>query len=51
MADSFDDLVGPSTGTLILPLHLNWSSRRPVRLDDPAMVMEWYAAIMRESRQ
>ncbi|TFD04167.1 hypothetical protein [Cryobacterium sp. TMT1-66-1] len=49
VADSLDDLVGPSSGTLILPPHLNWSSRRPVRLNDPASVAEWYACILRES--
>lgn len=49
VAVSLDDLIGPSTGRLILPPHLDWSSRRPVRLDDPASVGEWYACILRES--
>ena len=49
MADSLEGVVGTRIGTLILPPHPDWSSRRPVRLDDPASVMEWYAEIMREA--
>ncbi|TFB76083.1 hypothetical protein E3O21_11555 [Cryobacterium flavum] len=49
VAEDLGTLTGPSSGTLILPPHLQWSSRRPVRLDDPASVGEWYACVMRES--
>ena len=49
VADSFDDLTGPNTGTVQPLLGIQWSTRRPVHVDNSAEVAEWYAATMREA--
>lgn len=49
VANNLDDLRGPAAGVIKPVQHIQWSTRRPVRLDDPRQVCEWYAAVLRES--
>jgi len=49
VVNNLESLRGPSTGTVEPVLHIQWSTRRPVRLDDPRQVCEWYASVLRES--
>ena len=50
VADDLDDLDGPSTGLVELPLGLEWSTRLPIRLDDPNSVLSGYATVLREAK-
>ena len=49
VADSLDDLIGPSTGTVERSPHIEWSTRREVNLDDPMEIASWYASILMEA--
>ncbi|MEC5149924.1 hypothetical protein [Cryobacterium sp. GrIS_2_6] len=50
VADDLDDLTGPTAGLVQLPLHLEWTTRRPIRLDDPSSVLSGYATVLREAK-
>jgi hypothetical protein len=46
---SLDELDGPSTsGRIVLPSHLDWSSRRSYDLDDPRDRRRVYEIVLRE---
>ena len=49
VANRLSDLRGPAAGVTEPVLHIQWSTPRPVNLDDPQQVGEWYSAILRES--
>ena len=46
---SLDELDGPSaSGLVVLPPHLDWSTRRPYDLDDPRDRRRVYEIVLRE---
>ena len=46
---SLDELDGPSaSGNIVLPSHLDWSSRRSYDLDDPRDRRRVYEIVLRE---
>lgn len=44
-----DELVGPVTGVVELPTHLDWSEQRIYDLDDDAQVGLMYERVIREA--
>lgn len=48
---SLEELAGPSTGTLDLPLHVVWSGRRSYGLDQPRSRMSLYRTVLAEGQR
>jgi hypothetical protein len=51
LPDSLGELAGPVTGTVQLPLRLDWSERAVFHLDDPAERNVMYERVIREASQ
>jgi hypothetical protein len=49
VADRLDDLRGPTTGTVILPPHLDWSGNASYDLDKPARLASMYRTVLNEA--
>jgi hypothetical protein len=49
VAESLDLLHGPTTGTVRLPAHLDWSGRAEYDLDAPGRVVDLYRAVLIEA--
>lgn len=49
LPDSLDELAGPVTGAIQLPLRLDWSERATFHLDDPAERNVMYERVIREA--
>ncbi|SNT41773.1 hypothetical protein SAMN05421812_105452 [Asanoa hainanensis] len=49
VADSLDDLHGPTTGTVTLPHHLDWSGRGTYDLDKAARLASMYKTVLNEA--
>jgi len=50
VADSLDDLHGPTAGTITLPHHIDWSGSPDWNLDEPGMLAEMYRTVLAEAR-
>ncbi|MEU2718824.1 hypothetical protein [Streptomyces sp. NPDC007205] len=48
---SLDELVGPSAGTVDLPLHVVWSGRRSYGLSQPRSRMSLYRTVLAEGQR
>lgn len=48
---SLDELGGPTTGTVELPLHVVWSGRRAYGLDQPRSRMSLYRTVLAEGQR
>jgi hypothetical protein len=48
VADSLDDLHGPTTGVVRLPVWLDWSPRPEYDLDNPRRLERFYEVVLRE---
>lgn len=46
VADSLDQLAGPTTGTITLPHHLDWSGSPTYDLDDPRRLTTLYRTVL-----
>jgi hypothetical protein len=51
LPDTLGELAGPVTGTVQLPLRLDWSERAVFHLDDPAERNVMYERVIREATQ
>lgn len=49
VVDSLDELTGPTSGVVSLPLHLDWSEQRLHDLDDPRQLSVMYEVVLREA--
>ncbi len=49
VADSLDELTGPTSGVVELPLELDWSEQHRYNLDDPAELGLMYEVVLREA--
>lgn len=49
VADDLDELRGPTSGTVALPHHLDWSGSPTYDLDDPAEVASMYKTVLNEA--
>jgi hypothetical protein len=49
VAESLDLLQGPSTGTVRLPTHLDWSGHAVYDLDTPGRIVDLYRAVLIEA--
>jgi hypothetical protein len=49
VAESLDLLHGPSSGTVRLPSHLDWSGNAEYDLDAPGRVVDLYRAVLIEA--
>jgi hypothetical protein len=49
LAESLDLLHGPSSGTVRLPLHLDWSGNAVYDLDAPGRIIDLYRAVLIEA--
>lgn len=49
IADSLDALHGPTTGTVTLPHHLDWSGNADYILDRPARLASMYKTVLTEA--
>jgi hypothetical protein len=49
LPDTLGELAGPVTGTIQLPLRLDWSERAVFHLDDPAERNVMYERVIREA--
>jgi len=49
VADSLDELTGPTTGTVTLPQHLDWSGNASYDLDRPARLASMYRTVLMEA--
>jgi hypothetical protein len=49
VAESLDLLHGPSSGTVRLPQHLNWSGNAEYDLDAPGRVVDLYRTVLIEA--
>jgi hypothetical protein len=49
VVDRLDDLTGPTTGTVNLPPHLDWSGSASYDLDKPARVASMYRTVLMEA--
>ena len=47
--DSLDELIGPTTGVVELPLRLDWSEQGRYDLSDPRQLNVMYERVIRES--
>ncbi|MFE0923223.1 hypothetical protein ACFW24_36545 [Streptomyces nigra] len=48
---SLDELTGPATGTVDLPLHVVWSGRRSYGLGQPRSRMSLYRTVLAEGQR
>lgn len=48
--DTLDELVGPTTGTVVLPVGLDWSLSNTYDLDDSVSCRSMYAVVLREAK-
>jgi hypothetical protein len=48
--DTLDELTGPTTGVVELPLHLDWSEQGRYNLADPREVSVMYERVLREAQ-
>lgn len=48
VANSLDDLHGPTTGVVTLPVWLDWSPRPEYDLDNPRRLARYYEVVLRE---
>lgn len=48
VAQSLDDLHGPTTGVVHLPVWLDWSPRPEYDLDNPRRLARFYEVVLRE---
>jgi hypothetical protein len=49
VADSLDDLHGPTSGTVALDHRLDWSGRARYDLDNPRRLASMYETVLREA--
>jgi hypothetical protein len=49
LPDSLDQLVGPTTGTIDLPIHLDWSGKPSYNLDSARRTETLYATVLAEA--
>lgn len=49
VADSLDELVGPTTGLVELPSRLDWSEQGTYDLDEPRELNLMYERVLREA--
>ncbi|WP_433051175.1 hypothetical protein [Dactylosporangium sp. CS-033363] len=49
VAESLEELHGPTSGTVTLPHHLNWSSNPQYVLDRPARLASMYETVLNEA--
>ena len=49
VADRLEELTGPTTGTVTLPHHLDWSGRADYDLDRPNRLASMYKAVLNEA--
>lgn len=49
VVDSLDELVGPTSGLVELPLRLDWSEQGTYNLDDPRELGVMYERVLREA--
>lgn len=49
VADSLDELVGPTVGLVELPLRLDWSEQGTYNLDEPRELNLMYERVLREA--
>jgi hypothetical protein len=49
LPETLEELAGPLTGKVRLPLRLDWSERTEFRLDDPAERNVMYERVIREA--
>src|ERR1700747_889889 len=49
VAESLDLLQGPSSGTVHLPTHLDWSGNAVYDLDAPGRIIDLYRAVLIEA--
>jgi hypothetical protein len=49
VAESLDDLRGPTEGTVTLPAHLDWSGSASYDLDKPARLASMYRTVLNEA--
>jgi hypothetical protein len=49
VADTLDELVGPTSGVVALPQRLDWSEQRRYDLDDLRELCVMYEVVLRES--
>ncbi|WP_433610213.1 hypothetical protein ACQP2P_40535 [Dactylosporangium sp. CA-139114] len=49
VVENLDELHGPTTGTVILPHHLDWSGNAEYLLDKPARLASMYRAVLNEA--
>ena len=47
--ETLDELTGPVSGIVVLPLRLDWTERAEFRLDDPAERNVMYERVIREA--
>jgi hypothetical protein len=50
VAQRLDDLRGPTTGTVSLPAHLDWSGNASYDLDKPTRLASLYRTVLNEAR-
>ncbi|WP_165984987.1 hypothetical protein [Streptomyces sp. YIM 98790] len=50
LPESLDDLVGPTSGTVILPRHIDWGPHYEYDLADEADVLLMYERVIREAQ-
>ncbi|QLH26702.1 hypothetical protein HYQ63_00360 [Streptomyces sp. Rer75] len=50
LPDSFDELAGPTQGTVQLPLHMAWSGLTGFDLDRPRSRMSMYRTVLAEGQ-
>lgn len=50
VADSLDDLRGPTAGSVTLPLRLDWTPSNTYDLSDEARTCTMYATVLREAK-
>lgn len=51
LPSSLDDLRGPATGTVILPIHVAWSGRREYDVGDERQRLVLYALLLAEAQR
>lgn len=51
LPQSLDDLIGPSAGTVQLPLHIAWSGQTAFNLDQPKPRIHMYRIVLAEGQR
>lgn len=49
VAESLDELTGPTSGVVVLPQHLDWSEQGRYNLDDIRELSVMYERVLREA--